>query len=148
MTQEVIKEAFQEEVKDEILSVNESGGKTYRNLNLNSFTTKGGIKVRGLKPGEYITVQKQDDYFEVTKSQPIEGQYGQWFKYQGAVIVDGEPYWFQWPSFVFEAEQTAEEFNNSGGLSDKIQISKQKVLTKNKKGQEVAEERIVFRKVE
>lgn len=131
---EVIKEPFQEEIKAETL-VHKNG--QYTNIYLNDY--KGH---KGLRPGQFITVKKHDQFNEPRTLQK-DGQYGPYNLHMCTVVVGDQD-----ATFVTFQDREAESFTEVAGLEDTIQISKQKYTYVDARGTERVKEELVFRKVE
>lgn len=134
MTQEIIKEAFQEKVNAEDY-VHQNG--QYTNLVLNDYKGHTGIKA-----GEYIQVTKHNEHngaYTVEK----EGQYGPYNMHMMKVLVNGNE-----ASFVSFHDNEAKAFEDVAGLEDPIEISKKKYTYVDGRGTERVKEELVFRKVE
>lgn len=132
--QEIIKEAFQEEIPAS--DIIHTSGK-YTNIYFRDYR---GFK--GLKPGQFVTVNKHGDYLE-PKTLVKEGPYGPYNIHMCNLTVDGTDV-----SFVTFDDKESESFVNTGGLGDKIQISKKKYTYLDKKGVEKVKEELVFRKAQ
>lgn len=134
MTQEIIKEPFQEKVNAEDY-VHQNG--QYTNLILNDYQGKQGIK-----PGEYLQVKKHNEYNGAYTTEK-QGQYGPYNMHMMKVKVNGQE-----ASFVSFNDHEAQQFEDVAGLDDAIEISKKKYTYVDGRGTERVKEEIVFRKVE
>ena len=135
MTQEIIKEAFQTEI--DIETITKQNGE-YNNTYLSEYNG-----VPGLKPGEYITVNKHPDNALCHKFREGTNQWGKEWVLKNAFVRVGDK---EYSIGLFN--EAADNFDNTGGVGEPIQISKKKYTYVDGRGTERVKEELVFRKVE
>lgn len=135
MTQEIIKEAFQTEINVEAVSVQNG---EYNNIYLTEYNSSPGMK-----PGEYITVNKDSDNALCTPFREGENKWGKKWSLKNAYVQVGDK---KYSIGLFN--DAADAFDATGGIGDKIQISKKKYTYVDTRGTERVKEELVFRKVE